>query len=198
MNDEQRSRTDALRAFIAVDLDAASRAVVADLLARLRDGSGRGVRWVQPGALHVTLFFLGNVALAQVGPIARSVAGEVAFMAPFALELGEVHLFPSSRRARVVALGVAPEKLLSELARAVQRGVAEQGFEPEGRPFRAHLTLGRIKSGPPPATRGLTAPKDTTCRVSEVVLFRSDLHREGAKYTPLERMALGGAVVSPL
>ena len=48
-----------IRTFIAVDLDDAARSAAADLLARLREGSGRGVRWVRPEALHVTLFFLG-------------------------------------------------------------------------------------------------------------------------------------------
>ncbi|MDJ0853070.1 MAG: RNA 2',3'-cyclic phosphodiesterase [Myxococcota bacterium] len=179
-----------IRAFIAVDLDDTARAATASLLARLREGGGRGVRWVRPEALHVTLFFLGNIAPEQVAPLARSVSAEVAPLAPFALELGEVHLFPSPRRARVVALDVAPEDALSELAAAVQRGVVAEGFEPEDRPFRAHLTLGRIKTGRAPATRGLTAG-GASCQVSEVVLFQSELRREGARYTPLERMALG-------
>ena len=180
----------AIRAFIAVDLDAAARAAAADLLARLREGSDRGVRWVRPEALHVTLFFLGSIAPEQVEPIARSVAGEVASVAPFSLELGEVHLFPSPRRARVVALEVAPGDTLSELAAAVRRGAVAEGFESEDRPFRAHLTLGRIKTGRAPATRGLTAG-GASCEVSEVVLFQSELRREGAQYTPLERMSLG-------
>ncbi len=179
-----------LRAFIAVDLDEATRTAAADLLARLREGSGRGVRWVRPEALHVTLFFLGSIAPEQVGPIARSVASEVGALAPFRLELGEAQLFPSPRRPRVVAVEVAPEDRLAELAGAVQRGVVAEGFEPEDRPFRAHLTLGRIKTGRAPATRGLTA-SGASCEVSEVVLFESELRREGAEYTPLQRMPLG-------
>jgi 2'-5' RNA ligase len=191
-----------LRAFIAVDLDAVSRGAAADLLARLREGSGPGVRWVRPEALHVTLRFLGNIGFEQVAPLRSSVGAAVSGLAPFRLDLGAVQHFPSPRRPRVVALEVAPEANLSELAAAVERGTREQGFEPEDRPFRAHLTLGRMKSGRAPATRGLVAPPGTGCAVEEVVLFRSELRREGARYTPLERMPLagrtGGKTVSPL
>ena len=177
------------RTFIAVDLDEGTRASAAGLVAKLRGPGSDGVRWVRPEALHVTLRFLGNITPEQVAPLARSVADEVAELAPFRMQLGDVHLFPSQHRPRVVALRVAPGELFSELAAAVERGTRAAGFEPEDRRFRAHLTLGRVKSGRPPATRGLRT--DATCDVEEVVLFRSELHREGAKYTALERMRLG-------
>ena len=181
-----------------------SRGAVADLLARLREGSGPGVRWVRPEALHVTLRFLGNIGSEQIAPLRCSVGAAVSGLAPFRLGLGAVQHFPSSRRPRVVVLEVAPEANLSELAAAVERGTREQGFEPDDRPFRAHLTLGRMKSGGgrAPAIRGLVVPPDTGCAVEEVVLFRSELRREGARYTPLERMSLagrsGGEALSPL
>jgi 2'-5' RNA ligase len=179
-----------IRAFIAVDFDEGTRASAAGLVAKLRRPGSDGVRWVRSEALHVTLRFLGNIAPEQVGPLARSVTDEVAGIEPFRLQLGEVHLFPSQHRPRVVALRVGPLETLSELAAAVERGTRAAGFEPEDRRFHAHLTLGRVKSGPPPAVRGLGA--DASCDVEEVVLFRSELHREGATYTVLERMRLGG------
>jgi len=195
-------RKDVFRAFIAADLDESARAAAAQLTLRLREGASPDVRWVRPEALHVTLRFLGNISPEQVEPLGRSVGTAVAEHSPFRLELGAVHYFPSPRRPRVVALELAPEAALVELAAAVERGTRAEGFEPEQRPFRPHLTLGRVKSGRPPATRGLAAPSGSGCAVSEVVLFRSELRREGAKYTPLERMPLGartgGASLSPL
>ena len=99
-----------------------------------------------------------------------------------------------ARRPRVIALEVGPEAELCELAAAVERGTEACGFEPEDRPFRAHLTLGRIRQGRGPATAGLRGPEDVASPVRDVVLFRSELERSGAKHTPLERMALGGSV----
>ena len=88
----------------------------------------------------------------------------------------------------------AVEAELCELAEAVTRGTEACGFEPEERPFRAHLTLGRIKQGRGPATGGLAAPEGTVSPVRDVILFRSELEPSGAKHTPVERMALGGSV----
>ena len=129
--------------------------------------------------------------------IAGSVAGEVASVAPFALELGAVELFPSPRRARVVALEVAPEGRLTELAGAVQRGVVEQGFEPEERPFRAHLTLGRVRNRRIPSLEGVPAPAAPALAVRDVVLFQSELARDGARYTALERLPLATDPITP-
>jgi 2'-5' RNA ligase len=191
--------SDAIRSFIAVDLDDGARRAAAEVARVLREApGGRSVRWVRPESLHVTLRFLGNVEPDRVAPLARCVGEQVSPLAPFTVRLGASGLFPTPRRPRVVVLALEPEEPLEELAAAVERGVAALGFEPETRRFRAHLTLGRLRGGRGPATRGLAAPENTTLAVDEVVLFRSELHPTGARYTALERLALrGGAANHP-
>jgi 2'-5' RNA ligase len=187
--------SDAIRAFVAVDLDAEARRAAADWLSRLRAGpDAAAVRWVRAEALHVTLRFLGNVAAGRIQAIARAVGAEVARIAPFELALGPPKLFPSPRRPRVVALALEPEAPVAALAAAVERGVAAEGFEPEARRFRAHLTLGRIPGARAPALPAAADAPRVRLRVGEVVLFRSELSPSGSRYTPLERMPLGGTV----
>lgn len=186
-------KQDAIRAFIAIDFDAAARHALADVLSDLRARpGGEAMRWLRPEALHVTLRFLGDVAPESVEAIARAVGGEVAPLAPFALTLGAAFLFPSPRRPRVVALEVAPAEPLGRLAAAVERGVTAAGLPPEPRPFRAHLTLGRTDGRRPPEMAGAAAPAGTAVSVDAVVLFRSELRPGGARHTPLERMPLAG------
>jgi 2'-5' RNA ligase len=121
------------------------------------------------------------------------VAAALGGVAPFRLELGGVQVFPP-RRPRVIALEVVPEAALAALAAAVERGVVAAGFAREERPFRAHLTLGRLRDRALPDVAGVAPPPPAPFDVAEVVLFRSDLEPRGARYTPLERMALGGGV----
>ena len=73
-------------------------------------------------------------------------------------------------------------------------GFVAAGFEPEKRGFRSHLTLGRVRGRELPDVAGVAPPPPTPFEVAEAVLFRSDLGPRGAKYTPLERIALGGIV----
>jgi 2'-5' RNA ligase len=183
-----------VRAFFAVALDAATRrdAAAWTHCLRARPG-GDAVRWVREESLHVTLHFLGDIDRARVPDLVRGVALETAGVEPFRLGLGAAQLFPSERRPRVVALALEPLPPLEALAGAVGRGAAAAGFALEERPFRAHLTLGRVK-GRAAQRLDVTAP-DTlgsqTCHVTEVVLFRSELQRTGARYTPLDRALLG-------
>jgi 2'-5' RNA ligase len=186
-----------LRAFFALELDPLARSAAAALARQLRQRpGGERVRWVRAESLHVTLRFLGSIAASQVTPLVRSVATQIAALAPLRLRLGAARLFPSPRRPRVVALALEPEAPLVELAAAVERGVTAAGLAPEARRFRPHLTLGRIPART--GFAGVTAsdtPEAEAFDVTEVLLFRSDLHPDGARYTPLQRVPLspGGA-----
>jgi 2'-5' RNA ligase len=70
------------------------------------------------------------------------------------------------------------------------------GFSRENRPFRAHLTLARIKI--PQSAAGLEAAAKKLgdfsageFRATELILFRSKLTPQGAIYTRLATIPLG-------
>jgi 2'-5' RNA ligase len=192
---EARDDATRIRAFFAIELDAPARGAAGRLagLLRARPG-GQQVRWVREENLHVTLRFLGDIGAAAVPALLREVARETAGVAPFAVRLIGVRLFPSSRRPRVVALEVLPPEPITALAAAVDRGVLAAGMAPEDRPFRSHLTLGRLRpGGSPPDVTVPDTPVAETLRVTEAVLFQSEFHRSGARYTPLGRVPLGAA-----
>lgn len=190
---ENRNEAARLRAFFALELAAPARAAVGALVRRLREQpGGDAVRWVREEKLHVTLCFLGDIAADRVDGLLREVAKRTPAVAPFDLELGRVHAFPSPRRFRVVALELGPLPPLQQLAAAVTDGVIAAGLPVEKRPFRAHLTLGRVRprERPPPVTAPDTPVAEAT-RVTEAVLLRSELQSSGSRYFPLGRVPLG-------
>ncbi len=195
----ERSESGQIRAFFAIELGADARRVAAAVAQRLQqDPGGDGVRWVRPEALHVTLRFLGEIEASAAAPLARRASEELATLRPFALQLGPAELFPSPRRPRVVALGLEPTAPLLELAAALERAVVAEGFPPEERPFRAHLTLGRVKERSFPSVAALALPA-AELAVEQAVLFRSELSSAGSLYLPLERVPLGaGRVHHPI
>jgi 2'-5' RNA ligase len=89
---------------------------------------------------------------------------------------------------------------LAALARAVDVACAGQSFPREARPFRPHVTLGRVREGRgplDPAARRIVADAASSVLgrspVDELVLFRSELSPRGARYTALARAPLGGS-----
>ncbi|MBM4381871.1 MAG: RNA 2',3'-cyclic phosphodiesterase [Deltaproteobacteria bacterium] len=186
----------AVRAFFAIGLGGQLRestaALARDLAARV---GGEGVRWTAPDSYHLTLRFLGNVPSADVALLAERAQDALAPCAPFVLTLGPALAFPSARQPRVIALAAQPEGPLADLAARLEKVAVELGLAPEEHAFRAHLTIGRVRARRAPK---LDAPAPAgALEVREVVLFRTDLAREGAQYTPLATLPLG-ASAAPL
>jgi len=188
-----------MRCFVAVDVPPGVRAHVAALAARLRQAAPRAdVRWSSVDTLHVTLKFLGEVPDPRVPDVARAVGEVAAGNAPLALEAGGTGGFPSASRPRVVYVGIRGQvDALAHLAAAVDGALEALGFPGERRAFRAHLTVGRVRSprGGEGLARALRAAAEATAgtwTADEVLLYRSRLHPKGAVHEVVARFPLVG------
>lgn len=187
-----------LRVFFAIELDESARSEASRSVRALQNGTHDDtVRWVREESLHVTLRFIGDVERVRIRALSDSVRKQTAALRPFRLEFGGVRPFPSRRRPGFWVLDVGPVEPLEELAAAVEQGVRMAGFAPESRPFRPHLTLGRIRGKKVPAVTGDVTVVGEGCVVKDAVLFKSDLLPSGAQYTPIEHVPLGGLSDDP-
>lgn len=202
-----------VRAFVAVETSPEVRARAIELMRRLAspgDSASRSptlkdtlkdnIKWVEAHNLHMTLNFLGNVELVEVPQVCDAVARAVAAFAPFDFEVLGAGAFPDGRRPRTVWLGVGSGTLeLRQLHSAVGDELAPLGFRRETRQFTPHLTIGRIKGearageaiGQLIAEHADYAVGLTS--VEEVVVFSSELGRQGPLYEPLSTAPLGGS-----
>jgi RNA 2',3'-cyclic 3'-phosphodiesterase len=190
-----------MRCFVALPVPEPVRRWAAEVIAALKAG-GPDVKWVEPGNLHLTLKFLGEASEDRVPDLVRALETACAGRAPLNLEITAPGAFPNARRPRVVWLGLAGDLTpLAELAAAVERALEPLGFPSEDRPFRAHLTLGRVrrprKGGRQPDTRSLArdlAGSDFAAgpefRAERVVLMQSTLTPGGAIYQPRHEVVL--------
>jgi RNA 2',3'-cyclic 3'-phosphodiesterase len=185
--------TNTVRAFFAIDLGERARAAAAKIADNLRAcPDGDAVRWVRAETFHVTLRFLGDIDSDRIGHLAGCVRERTAALRPFRLQLGGARPFPSRRHPVALVLDVGPPEPLEKLTEAVERGVVAAGFDPESRPFHAHLTLGRVRGKHFPVVTGEVTTRSESFAVNEVVLFKSELQPSGAHYTPIEHAPLGG------
>lgn len=186
-----RKEKRAVRAFFAWELPAGAKAALGALARELSARPDGGtVRWVRNEGYHVTLRFLGNVATSLLPELVAAVRRELGATQPFEVTLGAPHAFPSAREPRVVVVSARPEAPLAALAARIEAGVVAAGLPAEPRRFRAHLTLGRVRSRRLPPLDETRAAAPAALRVAEVVLFQSDLGAGGSRYTPLARLPL--------
>ncbi|MFM7108101.1 MAG: RNA 2',3'-cyclic phosphodiesterase [Planctomycetaceae bacterium] len=133
------------RLFVATDLPKP----VGWRLARLITEPPRGARPVNPGQMHLTLHFLGDVADAPHAALPDALAG-VAFE-PFALELSGAGVFPPRGRPNVLWAGVADSAQLAALHAAIGSALVSCGLEIERQPYVPHVTLARLTPAVPRA-----------------------------------------------
>jgi 2'-5' RNA ligase len=188
-------RKDVLRTFFAVELDDVSRRAAHAVAQRLAGApGGEAVRWLRPESYHVTLRFLGTTPRDRVEALVAAALHATRAIAPFELRLGVLAGLPS-QGPRAIVLEVAPFEPIAALAKQVERAVVAAGFAAEPRAFRPHLTLGRVRErrGRAPRLDPAISPiRAAPFAVTSFALFQSDLDPGGARYTPLERVSLGG------
>jgi len=180
-----------IRSFIAIELP---RAVLASLKTVQDEMKSKvfEAKWVRPENIHLTLRFLGNIDAADTAKITAAMMNAVRDQKPFALVAKGVGVFPGIRRPKVVWVGLGRQsQALIALQGALDVNLANIGYPKEPRPFKGHLTLGRIKRAPDPKTVAemLQAHADFASdefRVDQIGLFKSELHRTGAVYSKLQ------------
>ncbi len=195
MNDE------AVRSFIAIELPAELVKRLRDLQAGLNSSRLRSVKWVDPGSIHLTLKFLGNVDPGRLEAIKGATEAVAMSQRPFQLSTGHTGFFPGPQRARVFWLGLEGDiDELGKLQQGIDRAMAGLGFESENRPFTAHLTLARLREECSREERleftGLAQhavfEAGPSIQVRSVALMRSRLTPKGAVYTRLAEFDLKG------
>ncbi len=188
-----------MRLFVALELTAAWRQALSAVQKRLRRLDRNAcVRWVDPGGIHLTLRFLGEVDEDRVQPLAAALQSALAGHDAPRLAPAGLGTFPSARRPRVVWAGVTEDGArLATLQQAVEHTLRAQGWEPESRAFRPHLTLGRMRDPEGTIAVDLRRALESTSmptwepRPERVVaLMRSHLSRQGARYEALHAWRL--------
>jgi len=187
---ENQAQGGRLRLFVACELPGDVRETIGGVIARLREKSGSAVRWVRPEGVHITLKFLGEVPERRLPAIKMALQEAVVRHQPFTLEFSNIGMFGGREGLRIMWAGIAGDVLrLEALVRDVNTALSVVGFQPEKRPFRPHLTLGRVRDEIPTRHRaeievavGRQDVPDCSWRTTEVSLMRSRLVRGGARY----------------
>jgi RNA 2',3'-cyclic 3'-phosphodiesterase len=191
-----------IRSFIAVALppDVQQRVLAAavSLGPALPEGAVRWSRKVEN--LHVTLKFLGNVAVGRLDQLGQALVARLGAVPPFSIAVRGFGAFPSLRAASIIWAGLDDrEQHLARVAAIVDQVAAAHGFVAEEREktraFRGHVTVGRTKERATvdvrQALRSWADHAFGEVAVGEVSIYESRLGREGSTYVLRCRAPLG-------
>ncbi len=184
-----------LRSFIAVELPNDIHDSLQELQNNLKD-SMPDVRWTKYGNIHLTLKFLGNVEPSKVDKISISIQNVANEFFPFTMSLARVGAFPNSRKPSIIWVGVeeGAEKIV-EIANRIESSMEKLGFHREKRPFKPHLTIGRIRELKHPAVMAKSLENNEIgeigkFRVEKLSFIKSQLDPSGSIYTTLSEALL--------
>lgn len=184
-----------IRTFIAVEAPGSIGVAAARLIDRLQQTPAK-VRWAEP-PWHFTLKFLGDVELLSIPKICRVAARAVADVKAFDLDVCGAGAFPTPDRPRTVWIGTGDgTEQMIRIHDQIDEALAELGFRAEGRRFRPHLTIGRVRRSPMgiqelgAAVRAEAEFQGGRMRVDELLIFSSRLERSGPVYEVLGRAEL--------
>ena len=186
----------AWRCYVALPPSARATRQLITRLAPLR-AAFPGARWTAAEDLHVTLVFLGAVAVELVPAVVAVVVAVAAAGAPFRIAVRGAGEFGGRQRPRVVWLGIEEDSAsMVELEAALRlRLAALPGLtdHTDAAQRVAHLTVAR--RAPEALADSLREAFEATATswvADRVALYRSDVGRQGARHEQIVTAPIGG------
>jgi len=186
-----------MRLFVAIEIAESIRDTLDRIIAKLNQCNAP-VKWVRAANLHLTLKFLGDVPEDRVSEVRDRLRACAKGIRPFSLDVREIGAFPNLNRPRVIfAKAMDATGQAKELASRLNRRMTRAGVPREDRPFRCHVTLGRVRKPGPMQTLasrlGKLEQQDFgKMTVREIALIQSALNPNGPVYTRIDRVELIG------
>jgi 2'-5' RNA ligase len=183
-----------VRTFLAIDLPGRQRKILEEHQGRWKSARA-DVRWIHPSNMHLTLKFLGEIHESTIESVIAVCKEACCLRRSFSLFLNDTGVFPNLRRPRVLWIGIGGEAdILCELQDSIETALEKKGFPRESRVFKPHLTVGRIRSPRKLPQLLEIFVKDKIViepfTAEEVIVYKSQLTRNGPLYSPLARCPL--------
>ena len=137
-----------IRSFIAINLPPEIKEKLASVITQLKKANPRAlIKWARPEIVHLTLHFLGGLEERELARVQEILASAVPSQPSFHLEIDKLDCFPDLVRPRVlfVSCRQTDSHHLIDLRHQIGQELKKIGLPIDQRPWRLHLTLGRVK-----------------------------------------------------
>ncbi len=187
-----------MRIFIAIELpDVIKQAILRqrDILSNLLPQ----VQFTAASTWHITLAFIGETTDSELQQTLSAVKFAARQCGPVEIALGNVGYFGPVTQPKVIFIDLTGQmQQLAAMQQTVAQSLRSFDVDYDRKAFVPHITLARNKRQLPAEWRAMSAkalnslPKAPVFRADAMVVMQSELQSAGAKYTPLQRIQLGG------
>ncbi len=183
-----------IRTFIAFDTPDSIKKEMTQLQLELKK-SNADVKWDTEDKFHATIKFLGNVEETILHQLITACESSLNHFLPFDISYQSLGSFPNKKHPRVIWIGCDDrDGALQQIKNALDTILLPFGFEIEQRPFRPHITLGRVKSfkglnNLHPMLEKLNFERRDAV-IQEILIMKSILKPQGSEYSILKAIPL--------
>ncbi|MFH1874876.1 MAG: RNA 2',3'-cyclic phosphodiesterase [Pseudomonadota bacterium] len=188
-----------IRSFLAFDINDALKKELGQLI-ELLEPKAKGFKWLKPDNMHCTLKFFGNIDEdLLLGDISKNIQAVLDEEPPLDFVGVGVGVFPNWRYPRVIWTGLTGDvEQVICLHAKLEEKFLKFNIQKDPRAFRLHLTIGRTKSalknpeGLVTLLEKLAGKEFGSIHVDNLVLYKSELTKDGPIYTALKTFSLRG------
>ena len=184
-----------MRLFIAIDIEPHILRGIDELQKELRGKleSFRGINWVRPELIHLTLKFMGEVNDDKICELSELVSDVAGRHSGFNVEVRGLGWFGNT--ARLLWLGTDEPRELLDLQKDLEEALAAGEWIGSGKKFSGHLTLCRIKNSKAARAAMRVAKEHENVEMGSffadsVRIYKSELTSEGPEYTLISTSTL--------
>ena len=182
-----------MRLFVALEPPLSLRQEMVRALKALQSVKHKGINWVNPENLHLTVNFIGEVAEHQVEDLKVLISAQASKLSAMKLKIEGIDLYPH-RDPRLIWLTLSgDEKELLHLNRQLLGSMRGMGIDADAKKLKLHVTLGRIKAPQSPEFERSVLTYEIKTEETywdTLTLYRSTLRPEGPRYDIIEQYNL--------
>lgn len=186
-----------MRAFIAIELPQNITNFLAEAQKALQK-SQADVKWVARENLHLTLKFLNDISEEEENKIIDIIKTTAQQYAIFKTALQDLGAFPNEKNLRIIWAGLGNQEQFRKIAKELEEKINKLGIPKEERSFKAHITIGRIKSNKNLSAlsesllenASLFKNSNNVFEIRKITLFKSTLLQDGPLYERLYEASL--------
>lgn len=182
-----------IRCFLAIKINGTLRELLKKILADFVIEFPNCVKWVPLENIHITIKFIGNLNTTHMDALQVDLSNALASLPVFQIESNQIGAFPNIKNPRIIWLGIRYPIHMKHTFSQIETILKVYGYPVENRPFKPHLTLGRVKKNV-----SLKDLLDISCHLSsyklnevgsmrakDLTLFKSTLTPDGPFYEEL-------------